>query len=235
MSEARKFLFDTEFPTVQRAGRTLEIDTDHFFDERDMEAAKSEAYAAGVAAGRAEAEQESARLEAQALEKLSRDYASLKAAHESTLHLFSREATALALQIGRTLAPKLIESAPLAEIEALVAACMSQIMGEARIVIRIHASLLEPLTDRVDQITKSLGFDGQAILLADDTVQSGDCRVEWADGGAERDVAALSAEIEGAIERLLKADDASSEAPTMAEESAAPIGDNAAATAASAS
>ena len=44
---------------------------------------------------------------------------------------------------------------------------------------------------------------GRIVLLADETLGLGDARVEWADGGAERDTGRLMRDIDGALARAL--------------------------------
>ena len=208
MAEPKPFTFGEEFPTAERQGRPARARHERSnFRKEDVAAANADGYAAGHAAGLEEARQEIARLEAQALECFARELTAFKAAHENALPAFGREALELALAIGRAIAPKLMERAPLVEIEGLVGACMSQIMGEARIVIRVHPSLIDALGARIDTTTKKLGFDGAVILLEDDAIAPGDCRVEWPDGGATRDAAAVTADIEATLGRMLDAAD----------------------------
>src|SRR3546814_7302027 len=47
------------------------------------------------------------------------------------------------------------------------------------------------------------GFEGKLVFLADERLKTGDLRVEWADGGAERNQKALWQEIDAVIARVL--------------------------------
>ncbi len=230
MAEPKPFTFGEEFPTAERQGRLLELDTSEYFRKEDVAAARAEGYTAGHAAGLEEARQETARLEAQALECFAREFAAFKTSHENALHQFGHEALELALAIGRAIAPKLMERAPLAEIEGLVSACMSQIMGEARIVLRVHPRLIDALRARIDATTTQLGFDGAVILLEDDTIAPGDCRVEWPDGGATRDAGAVTADIEAVLGRMLDAASDSTQADAAPDDASpqipAPLGED---------
>ena len=49
------------------------------------------------------------------------------------------------------------------------------------------------------------GFEGKIVLLAQSDLQAGDVRVEWADGGAERDIGLLWREIDAIVERAVGA------------------------------
>ena len=52
-------------------------------------------------------------------------------------------------------------------------------------------------------LAASLGFPGKLIILVDDELGQSDCRVEWADGGAERDTARTWREIEATLDRAM--------------------------------
>ena len=48
-------------------------------------------------------------------------------------------------------------------------------------------------------LAASTGFPGKLVILGDESLAGSDCRVEWADGGAERDTARTWQEIEAAV------------------------------------
>jgi len=137
----KKFLFDEEFAThTSGALQALEVPT-----RDDLRRAGEEGFASGHAAGRAEADAEIARAQSQALEAFSREFSTMKIAHESAYGAYSQEATSLAVTIGRKLASSLIDAQPLGEIEALVNLCLRQIMGETRVVVRVHETVLDEI------------------------------------------------------------------------------------------
>jgi flagellar assembly protein FliH len=47
------------------------------------------------------------------------------------------------------------------------------------------------------------GFDGKLVLLGDDEMALTDCRVDWPDGGTERNLDRLWRDIDDAIARTL--------------------------------
>ena len=121
--------------------------------------------------------------------------------HIAELLAIESDAAELAFAIANKLAPALMARQPMEEVRALVAECLQMMPMEPRMVIRIPDSLIEPLQEKIDQITVQAGFEGKIALLAEPSLTGADCRVEWADGGAERDVAALSYKIEDAVAR----------------------------------
>jgi flagellar assembly protein FliH len=50
-------------------------------------------------------------------------------------------------------------------------------------------------------LAERAGFAGRLVVLGEDGIAAGDCRIEWADGGIVRDREKALAAIEAAIER----------------------------------
>ncbi len=116
-----------------------------------------------------------------------------------------RAAVEIACLIAGKLAAALVGEQPLAEIEALVGDCLQHLRDEPRVVVRVREASIDRLAARIDGIAERSGFPGKVVLLPDDGVAVGDCRVEWADGGAERTQDALLAEVEAAVARYMQA------------------------------
>src|SRR3546814_19232242 len=74
---------------------------------------------------------------------------------------------------------------------------------EPRLVLRVSDGILYLIKPRIDVLTMRSGFAGRVVILAEDGMVDGDCRIEWADGGVERSAARLSTEIEAAVIRAL--------------------------------
>lgn len=203
MGEASKFLFETEFAANKPKARGQRV-WDIPPTEQDLVRVRDEGFAAGRAAGRADAEAETARIEAQALERFSQAFLGLKAAREASLQDHTRDAASLAVAVAKKLASTLIAAQPLAEIETVLTDCLARVIGEARIVVRVHESLLDSLQAKIDPLARRLGFDGQVILLGEADIALGDCRVEWADGGVKRDIASIAEQIDQAVMRLVE-------------------------------
>jgi flagellar assembly protein FliH len=52
-------------------------------------------------------------------------------------------------------------------------------------------------------MVNSAGFEGKVVVMAAPGLGAADCKVEWADGGAERDVERLMRDIEEVAERYI--------------------------------
>ncbi len=107
------------------------------------------------------------------------------------------------MQLLRRLFPALTRRHGTKEIEAVIQDSLDRLRDEPRVVVRVADGRLDALKERIDALTAKAGFDGKVVLLADEEIADGDVRVEWADGGAERDSERLWREIEKAVQRAL--------------------------------
>jgi flagellar assembly protein FliH len=70
------------------------------------------------------------------------------------------------------------------------------VLGEPKLLIRVHAMIVEDIQTRLREVFTRAGFQGGYTVVADYELQPGDCRLEWSGGGAERSEARIWAEIE---------------------------------------
>jgi len=124
---------------------------------------------------------------------------------DSELMRIQREGAELALAIARRLAPALIAKSPLAEIEALVAHCLEGLAHEPRIVVRVATDLEGPLRPRLEEMASRFGITGRLVAIGDGDLQGSDCRIEWADGGAVRQIGPVIDEIDSIVRRWIDA------------------------------
>jgi flagellar assembly protein FliH len=199
-----KFLFDTDFAAGDEASRLAPRPDTRRFSAVELEAAKAASHAEGVAAGRAAAEQEIARRVADACAAVGARIGELMKAVAARHEAQTREAVAAAAEIVRRLLPALGKREAISEVEALIRDCLTRLHDEPRLVVRVADELLDPVRQRVDQLSAEAGYTGRVILFADPALKSGDARVEWADGGAERDGTAIWRDIDGAIQRFVE-------------------------------
>jgi flagellar assembly protein FliH len=113
----------------------------------------------------------------------------------------------LALAIVRKLHPALVERQGLAEIESVLTQCLESLKQEPRLVAYVHSARLDALQERLTQLSAASGFDGRVVLIGDDAMGESDCRVEWADGGVEREAGRIWRAVEEALARYIAVDD----------------------------
>lgn len=221
MNAPKRFLFDTSFePEALAKKRTENIPQPKYFDE-DLTQARTEGYAEGENAGRTQAlesiEQNVDKCVAAIAQGLSDLHKSLEAMQDSQ----TREAVQVAATLVRKLFPRLAREHGLSEIDNVVAEAMARLREEPRIVVRVQESLLDTVRDRVDAAAKAAGFEGRIVFLAEENLADGDVRIEWADGGAERNTGRIWQDIEKIIQRIASAP-IKTKGPVEASETAEP-------------
>ena len=71
--------------------------------------------------------------------------------------------------------------------------------------MRVNDALYAAAREKLDAIARTRGFEGRLVVLGEPGVAVGDCRIEWADGGINRDSAAADAAISEAVARYVNA------------------------------
>lgn len=162
-------------------------------------------YAAGQAAGAAEAQARQKTMLTQALARIAEGVGRLITEREATNLMRQRQPLRLTLAIARKLLPEMARRSAMDEIEGMVKECLRNLIDEPRLMIRVNDILLEDVKARLDGLPEATGFTGKLLVLGDPGLAPGDCRVEWAEGGAERNNARLLEEIERVAQRVLAA------------------------------
>ena len=200
MAAPAKFLFDTDFAAPDRsrekAASAAEI-------AQKIAAAEAKAYQAGFDAGQREAKAESDRRVALAMEEIGiavRGIAARFAAVESKMET---EAVDVAVSVARKLCAELVAAEPLAEIIALVRDCFSHLVATPHLVVRINDALYESAREKIERLAKQSGFEGRLVILAEPEIATGDCRIEWADGGVVLERGAISSKIDELVGRYI--------------------------------
>jgi flagellar assembly protein FliH len=207
MGAPHKFLFDQSFdlPDAKRAAQRKPPPPppEPTFSAADLDAARAEGAAEARAAALAEAAQSIGARAAAALGAIAGRVEALLAARERDAAEAQRAAVETLRAALAKAVPALCRKAPLVEIEAMIAQCLREAFDEPRLVVRVADSLFETMQQRIAALAESAGFAGKVVLLADEALGPEDARVEWAEGGAERDTRRLIDDIDGALARAL--------------------------------
>jgi len=173
------------------------------FSEQELEVAKEEAFAKG----REEALSESATaIEAQIVEATKSIGEKLDALVVGQL-LANKDIFADAVRISQAITKKTFPYTTIeqktAEIEDVVRQVLAQVMEEPRVGIQVNPAIEALLQERIEQISSDTHFDGRLYVTANDSVEEGDCKIEWSSGGAERNLKAIIAGADELIEATL--------------------------------
>ncbi|MBQ8106957.1 MULTISPECIES: FliH/SctL family protein [unclassified Afipia] len=200
MGAPAKFLFDLDFaaPDVakERAATAVEV-------AQQIAEAEARAYRAGFDAARNEAKAESDRRAALALEEIGISIRAIAGRFSTIEERMETEAVDVALSVARKLCAEMIAAEPLTEVMALVSDCFRHLTATPHIVVRINDSLYDAARAQIEQLAKRNGFEGKLVILAEPDIASGDCKIEWADGGVTLDRATIDAKINELVGRYL--------------------------------
>jgi flagellar assembly protein FliH len=179
---------------------------------RQVQGAKEAAYQAGLEEGRRlQADQETIRL-ADCLAALT---ARLEIATIEMRRLEDNaraEALAFARIFSQKMVGRMLETAPLQAIEATARAIFNDLRGSPHVAIRVAPSLVDAAKSRIGLLMRENGLDAKLFVFPDPDIPSGDCRIEWADGGIIRDRAKLEMLIDCSVDMLFPSNDQSEHA-----------------------
>lgn len=201
MSAARKFTFDLDLAVKPARNRVMP--EDEF--EAMIAAARREGYEDGMRQGRDSTEARSAQSLAQAAQTLAEEAARMAENFDIHQKKTLADAVDLATSIARKLAAHLIAREPRAELEALIADCLSTLEHAPHLLVRCHPDLCDAMRQAAEARIRISGFEGRLVVLGDPEIGLGDGRIEWADGGLVRDVNTISQTINTRIAAYLAA------------------------------
>ena len=204
MAAPAKFLFDIDFSAPDK-GRERPATPSEIAQR--IASAEARAYRDGYEVGQREAKAESDRRTALALEEIAIALQGIAAGFSGVAARMETEAVDVAVAVARKLCSELVSREPLGEITALVSDCFSHLVSTPHLVVRIHDSLYEAAREKIERLAQQSGFEGRLVILAEPEIATGDCRIEWADGGVVLERAAIEAKINELVGRYMASRD----------------------------
>lgn len=200
MAAPAKFLFDTDF-AAPAASRERAVSSEEI--AKQVAEAEARAYRDGFAAAQREAKAESDRRTALAFEEISIAIRSIASNFGNIETRMETEAVDVAVAVARKLCSELVAAEPLTEIAALVSDCFRHLTSTPHIVVRINDALYDTARKTIDELAKRNGFEGRLVILAEPDIATGDCKIEWADGGMTLERAQIDAKIAELVGRYI--------------------------------
>jgi flagellar assembly protein FliH len=194
----RKFMFDKSFEHAMDAARAPERKPVTLKPEQ-MDALKKDFYDAGFAEGQKTSNDSHSKQIAEVLARIDQRLARLVETMQSMQQEQDIKTRQIALAIARKVMPDFAAKGGLQEIEAMLAAAITEMVHEPRLVVRVHESQFDSVNSKVQDITVQKAYAGKIVVLADAEIVVGDCRVEWADGGMERNAEAAWKDVEKVV------------------------------------
>jgi len=192
---AVRFTFDDDFDNS--GGGSL--------SQKKMEELRATIFAEGQEAGRTEILDGLQQSCENLLQNIFTAAQNLTARQDEQVALMHKETAKLAYAIIEKLAPAMVEKTPLTEIEVLVEKCLKNSPLEPRLVIRVDDIILPTLQGKLEEMQAASGYQGQVILISEAMAHISDCRVEWTNGGVERDFTSLLSTIENTVQLFIDA------------------------------
>lgn len=167
-----------------------------------LQDAKDEAFQAGIEEGRRlQADHEKIQMAA-CLEALA---ARLEVATIEMRRLEDQarqEAIAFAGIFARKIAGRMMETMPVQAIEATARAIFSDVRGSPHVAVRVAPALVDSCKTKLGLLMRENGIEAKLFVFPDPDIPTGDCRIEWADGGIVRDRAKLENLIDLSVNML---------------------------------
>jgi flagellar assembly protein FliH len=200
MAAPAKFLFDMDFSAPDKARERPATPSEI---AQKIASAEARAYRDGYEAAQREARAESERRAALALEEIGIAIKGIAVRFSGIETRMETEAVDVAVAVARKLCSALIAAEPLGEVTGLVGDCFSQLVSTPHLVVRINDSLYEAARERIERLAKQSGFEGRLVILAEPEIDTGDCKIEWADGGVVLERTAIEAKIDELVGRYI--------------------------------
>lgn len=200
MGAPAKFLFDDDFADgTSREGMTSAVLAARLAE------AEQKGFRNGFNAAQTEAAADAQRRLSIAMERISNGINVIAQGLDGITGRMETEAVDVAIATARQLCDQLIAREPLAEMTALIEQCFSHLVATPHLVVRVNETLYDGARARIEELARQFGFEGRLVILAEPDIESGDCRIEWADGGVVRERAATEAKITELVGRYLAA------------------------------
>lgn len=198
MAARQKFLFENDFAHPEEMRKRAAVHTD-----AQLETARALSFEEGRAAMQAEQDAADEREILTLLTQMAGTVRDLCARRTAEIDDAAAQAGDLALTICRKILPTLSSQNAMTEIEGLIVRTITEMQDEPRLVVRVADAKVEDLQTRFERMAGA--FEGSLVLLGDDELAETDCSLLWADGGADRKLDRMWAELNTAVQAITDA------------------------------
>ncbi|MEP4885742.1 MAG: hypothetical protein ABJ215_05160, partial [Alphaproteobacteria bacterium] len=195
MPAGQKYLFENDFAHPDEMRKRAAVHT-----AEELTAAHAQGFEEGRAAMQAEQDAAHEQDIFTLLTQMAETFKGLCTQRGAETNDAATQAGELALTICRKILPTLSAQNVMTEIEGLVVRTITEMQDEPRLVVRVADAKVEDLQARFERMSGA--FEGSLVLLGDDELAETDCSLLWADGGAERKLDRLWAEINAAVSMI---------------------------------
>ena len=189
-------------PVVILEEEFIDLPTQLTLTQEEMAAreaiAKEEGYKEGLAKGIEQGRGEQAELEAkiaEVLQHVSISIASVQNMYQEAAGDFKRAVLELSGALSLKIAGRALQEKPDEAVMQMLESLLPNLIEQPSLVIEVHPDLADRLQEKIIRLSSAHGFVGQLKVAASAEVAAGDCKVEWEQGKAVLNQAALQQKI----------------------------------------
>ena len=180
------------------------------FTKAQMDAARAEGHIAGHTSALEEADTAREHYIADAMNLIATGLDDLQAQQDAANKHTADLAMRMVFGVVQRVLPEHTQRHAIENIEIFVRQVLPLTMNEPTLSVRAHAMIAPDLEARLKEIFTLTAFQGTYTMIPDYELQPGDCKLEWAGGGASRDEGRIWADIREIIASNIGAVDAHS-------------------------
>jgi flagellar assembly protein FliH len=213
MSVAEKFMFDLTFdnelevplePEQTEEIATVEEEPEIIiptFSEEEVEIARQQGFDAGKEQGLAATSEALTKQINETLLKTDEKLLAAFQTQDSVNQDLSRAAHSLAVGICKKMMPAMAKQHSFDEVGRVIEEVFAKAIEEPRITLSVHSDIAKAIEVRVSELAKEKVYEGRVLVQADEKLEASDCRVDWVNGGSERNTKKLWANITSILDR----------------------------------
>jgi flagellar assembly protein FliH len=186
-NDARKFLFDLAFDS-EMPMHASKKEKPPAFTEEQIEEFKKQAYSEGFSDGQAAAEKNQNHFMNMLLSNLEKDIVKVMEGTGARWDDTLAQAQEIALIIAKKVIPTYTARHGMDEIGAIVSKVFNEVAREPRLVFRVPENMFDAAKEKIESLSATAAYAGKLVILGDPDIGISECRIEWADGGIERDL-----------------------------------------------
>lgn len=116
---------------------------------------------------------------------------------------FEKSSISIAIKLLHLFAPIAARENALLEIEGVINQTLRDLIHEPRLIIRVCEDFRDSLSERIETLINTHGFDGKITVLGDKDLVNADLIIQWEDGGIERTEKNIWLNLNDAISKFL--------------------------------
>ena len=173
------------------------------YSEEEVESARQQGFEAGRKEGlEANAEVITKQI-SETLININETINSLFKAQENYNQELSHDANSLAISIFKKMMPALAKRHSFEEVDLVLNEAFEKFIEEPKITLIVHPDIANAIEERFGEIAKNRGYEGKIVIQTNENIGPSDCRIDWINGGTERNTTELWAEINSIIDQNL--------------------------------